>query len=237
MKSITPGQIEQFSRFVEDASGPSTRTALEQLKNDGEINQETLQVAIEEGSQLKPRLIRFLKTMIKEMSNSIHVYVKSIFIGEKITIAKTNGEENLANAKDLFGFIDPDFVKYGCDVKSKPAEETPIEMVEVVEDGIFEQFFGSFNVDLDQLCLTQHQIKVFVKDHRDKLCTDGYDNFFLLKENEQFFVVNVSFSKDRKSVKDNKIGVRVYTFSCKFTYRAEHCHRIVVPVISQVKSK
>lgn len=224
MKSITPGQMEQFGRFVTDASGSSTKTALEQLRDDQELSHEGLQIALGKGNQLKSRLILFLKGMIKEMAINIQGCVKRILDEEEIVIAKTSGKENLAHADDVFtGWIDPDFVNYGCDVEEKPTVETLVEVFEMVENGDFARIFGGFNVSLDQLCLSQHQIKVFVKYHRDKLRTEGYGTFFLFKVGNVFFVAYVFVRSG------GQLRVRVYRFSDGYVWDARHRHRVVVP--------
>jgi hypothetical protein len=227
IKSITPGQTEQFGRFVEDASGPSTKTAIEQLRDDGELSHDGLQLAIERGNQLKTRLIPILKTMIKEMATNIQGCMKRILDREKIVIAKTNGKENLVHAQDVFtGWIDPDFVNYGCDVEDKPTTDTFVEVFEMVTNGDFTRIFGGFNVSLDQLCLSQNQIKYFVKDHFDKLQTDGYGTFFLFKVGEEIFVAYVHFD-DR-----GRLKVYVRRFSRDDVWRAGFRHRIVVPQLT-----
>lgn len=227
MKSITSGQETQFSKFVTDASGPSIETALEQLRKDGEISHQGLQLAIEKGDQLRSRLIPMFKVMIKEMATNIQGCLKRIFDGERIVIPATSGMENLAHAKDVFtGWIDSDFVNYGCDVTGKPTDETPVEVFEMVENGDFARIFGGFNVNLDQLCLSQHQIKAFAKNHRDKLRTEGRATFFLFKDGDEFFVADVHFGVGRR------LRVHVHRFSLDYVWDAEYRLRIVVPQLA-----
>ena len=224
MKSITPGQMQQFCRFVTDAAGPSTETALKQLCRDGELSHEGLQLALGKGNQLQTRLVPVLKAMIKELAINIQGCLKRILDGEPIVIAKTSGTENLAHAQEVFtGWVDPDFVNYGCDVTGQPTVETPVEVFEMVADGDFARIFGGFNVSLDQLCLTQHQIKTFAKVHRDKLRTDGYSTFFLFKVGDEFFVAYVRFHDV------GQLSVSVHRFSCGIVWGAEVRPRLVVP--------
>lgn len=227
MKSITPGQMEQFGRFVTDASGPSTKTALEQLRDDGELSHEGLQLALGKGNQLKSRLISVLKAMIKEMAVNIQGCVKRILEGKQIVIRETDGKEILAEASKLFpGWLDPDFKNYGTNVPGLATKETPVEVYEMVEDGDFKRIFGGFNVSLDQLCLTQHQIKAFVQDHRDKLRTDGYATFFLFKVGSEFFVARVDVDDD------GRLGACVDRVSIGHVWCAVHRRRLVVPQVS-----
>jgi hypothetical protein len=170
--------------------------------------------------------------MIKEMATNIQGCLKRILDGEQIVIGKTDGKQTLANAKDVFtGWVDPDFVNYGCDVEGKPAPETPVEVFEMVEDGDFARIFGGFNVSLDELCLSQHQIKSFAKDHRDKLRTDGYGTFFLFKvakgNDSEFFVAYVDFDDG------GRLEVSVHRFSDDHVWYAGFRRRIVVPQLNQ----
>lgn len=228
MKQITPNQMEQFGRFVTDASGPSTKTALEQLLDDEELSNEGLQLALGRGNQLKQRLIPLLKVMIKEMATKIQGCVKRILDGEQIVIGKTDGKQTLTNAKEVFtGLVDPDFVNYGCDVEGKPTAEMPVEVFEMVEDGDFKRIFGGFSVSLDHLCLSQHQIKLFVRDHCDKLLAGGYGTFFLFKVGGEFFVAGVCFDGG------GRLRVNVHRLSYACVWYTGFRHRIVVPQLNQ----
>ncbi|MHB1316866.1 MAG: hypothetical protein ACYCZW_03375 [Minisyncoccota bacterium] len=153
--------------------------------------------------------------------------LKLISLGEKILIPATTGKRTIAKAKAVFpGYIDGDFVNYGCDIEGASAPETQTDVYELVEDGNYRKIFGSFGVNLDLLCLTQDQIITWVENNRHWLRTDGYGTFFLFKENGEFFVAHVSF--------DGAGALEVYVsqLSDGLVWYAFSRHRIVFPQLT-----
>src|SRR3989344_5841606 len=118
-------------------------------------------------------------------------FLKLISGGEDLTIDPVEGTEILAEANDVFAHIDGDFRNWGADEASGPTESTPASVYEQVRDGTFAQLFGSLSGDVSRLCLTQAQIKGFVRKYRQWLRADGYATFFLFKSHDQFFVASV----------------------------------------------
>lgn len=119
-------------------------------------------------------------------------YLRCISEGQEIMIGETKGKRTIAKAKDVFpGWIDPDFVNYGLDVKGKAKPKIPAMVLEMEKNGTFKDVFGGFGENLDRLVLEQDQVIKFCEEHADWLRTDGYGTFFLLKEEDEFFVAFV----------------------------------------------
>lgn len=143
--------------------------------------------------------------------------------GESIIIEKCDGTEILTQAEKVFkSGIDSDFKNWKLDKTSKATEKTAVAVHEIIKDSTFVQMFGSFGTDLDKLCLTQHQIKSFCKNHSDWLREGGYGTFFLFKDGENFFVASVHVCSDGLSV-----GVDEFEDSC--VWSAKYLRRVVVP--------
>lgn len=149
---------------------------------------------------------------------------------ENIVLKATSGRETIARADDVFiGYIDSDFEKWNLDKKGGKTEETKIAVLEMTQDGTFEQIFGSISNDKDSLCLTQNQIIEFMRSHKDKLNKDWY-TFFLFKEGNDFFVAGVRFCGDG-------LYVRVYRLSRGCVWLAEGGRRVVVPQLALKNSE
>lgn len=132
--------------------------------------------------------------------------------------------DTIARAKDVFtGWIDSDFERLGTDVKSPKTEETGLAVLEMDKDGTFKELFGSISKDTDSMCLTQAQIIAFVKEHKDKLRTEGWATFFLFKVNGEVFVARVFLGSD-----EGPYAV-VFRFSGDDVWDAEGRRRFVVP--------
>ncbi len=225
MESIPSDHVTQFNEFISGACGPSLKIAIEELRTSGELDEAGLRRILEEGGKFNSRLIPSLKRVIKEMTRNIQGCVRLVSVERPIVITKTNGKEVLAHASELFGYIDPDFLME-CSGEALPAAEMPVEMFEVVESNDFTRIFGSFDIHLDRLCLSQHQIKMFVRDYRDKLSRlkkDGGSTFFLFKVETQFFVARVRVRFD------GWLWIGLCRFPHDHVWRAEDGHRIVVP--------
>ncbi len=145
---------------------------------------------------------------------------------ENLEIGPTDGTEGLDTARDVFGYIDPNFESCGIGV---PSEKMSVSVHEIFKDSTFKEIFGGINSDLNSLCLTQSQIKRFVRDHRGWLRTDGRSNFFLFRVEYRFFVAGV-YLRD-----DGRLGVCVDPFSNNYVWRSEDRSRVVVPKLDESK--
>lgn len=65
---ITDGQIGQMAGCVEAASAECVTIALQQMRDDGELSKEQLQLALGRGSRLKQSIIPLYKQMLKTLS-------------------------------------------------------------------------------------------------------------------------------------------------------------------------
>ena len=185
------------------------------------------------GSEWGEELKKFLRkepcwvTELKKLIPGIVGCLKLISLGEKVTIPATTGKRTIAKATKIFtGYIDADFVNYGCDVQGASAPETQTDVYELVEDGDFRKIFGSFGINLDLLCFTQNQIIAWVETNHKRLCTEGYGTFFLFKENGEFFVASVGFG-DTGALK-----VHVLRLSSDRVWFAGGRPRIVLPQLT-----
>ena len=143
---------------------------------------------------------------------------------EPLVIGQTDGSEILADANDVFtGGIDKDFRNWKADEPGAPTGETPVDVYEMTKDATFAQMFGSLSSDVSRLCLTQAQIKRFVKKHRDWLRTENYATFFLFKSYNQFFVAGVLFYSD------GRLKVSVDRVEYSHVWNAEVRHRLAAP--------
>ena len=152
--------------------------------------------------------------------------LKLISGDERLVIGPTDGSELLAEATDVFAYIDPDFRNWGADEPGQSTEQAPVCVYEMAKDATFAQMFGSLALDAGKICLTQAQIKGFVSKHRQWLRSDGYAIFFLFRSHDQFFVARVGVCSD------GKLGVNVSRFVDSNFWLAEDRRRLVVPQLA-----
>lgn len=132
-------------------------------------------------------------------------------------------KDTIARADDVFtGYIDSDFTNWNLDVKSPKTEAMEVAVLEMDKDATFKEMFGSVSKDTDSMCMTQAQIITFMKEHKDKLRTDGYGTLFLFKNGVDFFVANVYFDDV------GQLGVYADRLSRDGVWYAEARRRIVV---------
>ena len=143
--------------------------------------------------------------------------------GESLVLDVVDGTETLANATDIFAYIDSDFRNWGTDRKGPATKETNVAVYEMVKDATFSQMFGSLSSDLNNLCLTQAQIINFVKKYRRWLHTDGYATFFLFESGGGFFVASVDLDSG------GGLGVLVRRLENSNVWNAGIRHRLVLP--------
>ncbi len=150
-------------------------------------------------------------------------FLKLISGNEMLVLDSVDGTETLANATDVFFWIDADFKNWGTDEKGQATEKTPVAVYEMKKDATFSQMFSSISSDVRKLFLTQAQIKNFVKKFRNWLRTDGWATFFLFEANNKFFVAHVPVRTD------GSLHVRVYRLEDSHVWDADDRRRLVVP--------
>jgi hypothetical protein len=141
---------------------------------------------------------------------------------EPLVLDPTEGRETLAQATDIFRYIDSNFEQWNCSVAGPPTKETPVQVYEMVRDSTLEEMFGGFDVPLDQLALTQAQIKQFVKRYPDRLKKGGNGTFFLFEVGKEFFVAALYLFSD------GRFGARVRRLMLERVFRAKKLHRLVL---------
>lgn len=170
---------------------------------------------------------RFLSgELVVKLAEKVSSILRLLSGSETITIGKYDSVQILAQAKDVFKpGIDSDFKNWKLDNAGRATEETAVAVHELVQDATFAKMFGSLGIDLNKLCLTQHQIRVFCENHSKWLRTDGYATLFLFKENEEFFVARVY-------VLSCGLSVYVFRFGRDRVWDAAYQHRVVVPQLT-----
>lgn len=154
--------------------------------------------------------------------------LKHVSIDQPLTIAPCDGKETIAGASDVFGYIDSNFKRVGCDLPGPPTGETQTCVYEMAKDGTFVELFGDFGEETNRLVLTQPQIIQFVRRHGRWLKRGGNGTFFLFKVSHEYFVAAVYFFLD------GRIGVRARCFALERIFRAGKQHRLVVPRLTSV---
>lgn len=195
----------------------------ELVKKSGGTMENIYRLATPEGSETLEAVARIIAGKIKKIQNE---YLNLISIGKTIKLDAVDGLETLANAKDVFLYIDSDLKNWDTDKKGPVTDKTPVQVYEMAKNANFAQMFGSLSPDLHKLLLTQAQIKNFARKHRNWLRTDGYATFFLFKENNHFFVAYMRVRSD------GSLGVDVLRFEDSRVWHAGRCDRVVVPQLA-----
>jgi len=196
---------------------------VELVKKFGGSMENLYELATPKGKEKLEAIARIIVDEIKEMKSE---FLKLISGNESLELDAADGKEILADAKDVFAYIDSDFKGWRADEKGLATEKTLVDVYEMRDDATFAQMFGSLNIDVRKLCFTQAQIKGFVKKYRDWLRTDGNATFFLFVSNGEVFVANVYFDSD------DKLKVNVYRLEDDDVWNAENRHRVVVPQLA-----
>ena len=223
--SLDPKHKEDCVQVITDATRKATDVAIDELVETGVVNNDNIQRVRAQGDKIVLAITKLVKKMIAEFAENIVGPLKLISGDKKIVLQKTDDQELLAEADDIFNDIDPDFKNYGCNVKgakSKPTAKTAVQVYELVKDATFQQMFGAFGENLDRLCFSQSQIKKFVRNHREMLALNWWTSF-LFKVEEEFFVARVS------RYNSGILGVHVYYFSDKYVWNGGYGNRLVIP--------
>ena len=152
--------------------------------------------------------------------------------GETLTIDATDGQDVLVDARDVFDMIDGDFKGWGADEPGQPTGETIVDVYEMIKNGALMQMFNSLSSDVRKLCLTQAQIKGFVKKHRQRPQLAGCAALFLFQSKKtifkndplgDLFIASASFNSS------GGLDVRVHRLENADVCHAGYRLRIVAP--------
>lgn len=191
------------------------------------------QLRLKGGSPLDPEYVkRALQDIIqpKHDDKEENTILRLLSRGENIVIPACDGFRTIANTKEVFAYIDPNFEKHGLGKPGKATVEMLVKVYETVKnEATFVQMFCSLGVDLDKLCFTQHQIISFCESNTEWLCADDYATFFLVKLDGQFFVASVSVHSDGLFTHVRQLGNGA-------VFGADHPHRLVAPQLDPQKS-
>jgi hypothetical protein len=141
---------------------------------------------------------------------------------EPLVLGPTDGQEILAQATEVFRYIDRNFEHWNCNTRGLPTKETVVQVYEMLRDSTLQELFGSFGIPLNSLALTQAQIKQFARLYPNWLKKGGNGTFFPFQVGSEFFVSAVYFFSD------GRIGVRVRGLTLERVFRAQKRHRLVV---------
>jgi len=181
-------------------------------------------LATPEGSETLEAIARIIVGGAAKVQSQ---FLKLISGAVSLTVDAVDGTEILADAKDMFlAGIDSDFINWGADEPGRFTAETPVDVYEMTQDATFSQMFEDLSSDVRRLCLTQHQIKNFVKKNRSWLRTEGYATFFLFESKGHFFVADVYFNSNDELIVD------VLRFEVSSVWSAEYRPRLVVPKLA-----
>jgi hypothetical protein len=141
---------------------------------------------------------------------------------ELLVLRPTDGQETLGQATEVFRYIDRNFEHWKCNTAGLPTEATVVQVYEMVRDSTLQEMFGSFDIPLDFLALTQAQIKQFAMLYPTWLKKGGNGTLFLFKVGSESLVSAVYFFSN------GRIGVRVRALTLERVFRAQKRHRLVV---------
>lgn len=168
---------------------------------------------------------------IKSTEPAKNSHLTELYREEEIFVDECGGtkESGLHYAGDLFtGYLSSNLKDWNLINAQPKTEKAEVKVFEMHKDGDYKAIFGSFNKDLDTLCMTQAQIKNFCEKNKDKLRKNGYATFFLFKEGDQFFVAGVHFYGG------GQLCLIVDKFSDGNVWGAVGQHRVVVPATALV---
>ena len=181
---------------------------------DGQMLEIKSQLRRKGGSPINPILVqRALQDIIegrfstKAQGNKI----LKLFSEESMVIEPCDGTEILLEAKEVFaGGIcnQDDFRKWNLVNPVDATKETVVQVYEtIVDEASYLKVFDSLSQDLNKLCLSQHQIKIFCKKYPNWL-SPNEKTYFLFKSVNEFFVAKVDFFEGRLTIHPRRLMVK-----------------------------
>jgi hypothetical protein len=142
-----------------------------------------------------------------------------------LMIDAVDGTQMIKDAKEeIFKLgIDEGFKRYADSNKySRATPVTTVQNYRLISGANFLQIFKSLSINLDMLCLNQHQIINFCSKYFNKLCQSKYGTFFLFKGNYELLVA-------RLGTLAGDLGIRLYKLNNYSIWFARDYRQIIVP--------
>ncbi len=167
--------------------------------------------------------IQFQEEEIVKLPLAETSHAKLISGNSEINLDATDGSRFIYGSGSIFkSYINLDFKNYGLAKKGVATKKTPVSVYELVKGGTGKQIFQGFNVDLDKLLMTQHQIIDFCEKHPNWLRRNGHATLFLTKEGDNYFVIHVYVDLDG-------LRVGIDRLEDNDAWDALYQYRIIVP--------
>lgn len=176
-----------------------------------------------DGSSVDPVLImQSLQNIIQGRFNDL--ILRPVSGNEHIVIDACDGTETFSN-EDVFEFGTVDDGKVLKDGLVPPTKKILVRVYEIVKDGTFEELFGVIGVNVDRLCLTEHQIISFFKNCKKWMHPNHCGTYFIFKSGDKIAVAGISGWRDG-------FRVSVHTLHEYVGWSVESLPRLVVPRIT-----
>lgn len=222
------GQNPSFGQGLELASiiNKAIASAIKKTKADSDKVQSLIDSVID-----NPEVIsKFFEDLLVEKAETESSILRLISGGGELMIEALDGKSYISENEKLFrSCIDHDFENFGLNNPGLATSETSLNVYEMVKDADYIQVFTSLNSDLDNLVMSQNQIVRFCEKYPTWLRQEEYATFFLIKENDEYFVVRVY-------VYPNGLHVNVHHFNNDHVWDAENSRRIVCPQLIALHS-
>ena len=216
--------MEKQTMSMKDMLGPLTRALVGvPVTMLGLILDIVNKLSSSDGNLFYTELAKFVKNWRKTVETAKTQILYLLSAGEDLTIGPTTGNLRFEDAKKTFGvFLDISFKNWGLCGSGRVTLERETEVHEMRLNADFSGMFNSLGRPLSELVFTFDEVENFCQKHPEWLRSDGYATFFLLKEDNEFFVADVS-------VYPYGLNAYVYRFEYSCVWDGEYRHRVVVP--------
>lgn len=149
--------------------------------------------------------------------------LRNVSTESEILIGPTTGFETFETSRDVFTkFVDWDFKKTEFNVASHETPVTQVQVYEAIANATTRTMFNSFGVPVDQLILTQGQVSLFCRDHRELLRDGKYPTFFLIRN-------AIELCTPYANISPEGLGICSRFFSAGVEWKKDLRIRVVVP--------
>lgn len=146
-------------------------------------------------------------------------------IKKDIILSKPKSNYNIADAKDVFNYIDSDLEDLKTNEEYKEVSiKIVLEIKQLTENSTFAQIFS----EPEKMYLSQEQIIEFCRTNKAELSKSVWYTFFLFKVYDKFFVAGVGVGSD------GGLRVRVDRLDDGCVWRAEYGRRVVIPQLTPI---
>lgn len=179
--------------LVEQVVLDAARQAFASLEKIGKADERRFQRLLDNKNEIADWVALILERRLAHIWEEPDPHAQLIYGSQNIVVGASSGMETFAAYPEEFKLRSPWYQGPIPETPPTPSDAVEVEVHEMFKSSeSTEKIFRGFGVPLEKMCLTESQVVLFIKNHRNWLVKERAVNIFLLRRGKDFWTVYVT---------------------------------------------